>query len=24
VRKKRNGRLLDDRTWDEMPAVAYA
>jgi protein gp37 len=24
VRKKRNGRLLDDRTWDEMPAVVYA
>jgi len=21
VRKKRNGRLLDGRIWDEMPAV---
>ena len=24
VRKKRNGRLLDGRTWDEMPAAAFA
>ncbi|MBK6433725.1 DUF5131 family protein [Candidatus Amarolinea dominans] len=23
VRKKQNGRLLDGRTWDEMPALAF-
>ena len=23
VRKKRNGRLLDGRTWDEMPMPAF-
>jgi len=23
VRKKQHGRLLDGRTWDEMPAPAF-